>query len=67
MSSGEAAARYLDVPFGHKAGSWSFPHFDAITVSWADAQRPNEISSTGFTAGSAKASTRETSKRRRRC
>jgi len=28
---------------GHKDDSWSFPHFDTITVSVADAPRPNEI------------------------
>src|SRR5215469_18780478 len=33
----------LDVPLGHKDDSWSFPHFDTITVSVADAPRPNEI------------------------
>jgi hypothetical protein len=27
----------------HKDDSWSFPHFDTITVSVADAPRPNEI------------------------
>jgi len=31
------------VPLGHKDDSWSFPHFDTITVSAADAPRPNEI------------------------
>jgi hypothetical protein len=33
----------LDVPLGHKDDSWSFPHFDTITVSVADAPRPEEI------------------------
>jgi len=33
----------LDVPLGNKDDSWSFPHFDTITVSVADAPRPNEI------------------------
>src|ERR1700752_368818 len=33
----------LDVPLGHKDDSWSFPHFDTMTVSVADAPRPNEI------------------------
>ena len=33
----------LDVPLGHKDDSWSFPHFDTITVSIADAPRPDEI------------------------
>ena len=38
-----AVAASLDVPLGHKDGSWSFPHFDTITVSVADAPRPDEI------------------------
>ena len=38
-----AAGSTLDVPLGHKDNSWSFPHFDTITVSVADAPRPNEI------------------------
>jgi hypothetical protein len=38
-----AAGASLDVPLGHKDDSWSFPHFDTITVSMADAPRPNEI------------------------
>jgi hypothetical protein len=38
-----AAGSTLDVPLGHKDDSWSFPHFDTITVSVADAPRPNEI------------------------
>jgi hypothetical protein len=38
-----AAGATLDVPLGHKDDSWSFPHFDTITVSVADAPRPNEI------------------------
>jgi amino acid synthesis protein len=33
----------LDVPLGHKDDSWSFEHFDTITVSLADAPRPAEI------------------------
>jgi hypothetical protein len=33
----------LDVPLGHKDDSWSFPHFDTLTVSVADAPRPDEI------------------------
>jgi hypothetical protein len=36
-----AAGASLDVPLGHKDNSWSFPHFDTITVSVAD--RPDEI------------------------
>jgi hypothetical protein len=38
-----AAGASLDVPLGHKDDSWSFPHFDTITVSIADAPRPDEI------------------------
>jgi hypothetical protein len=38
-----AAGASLDVPLGHKDDSWSFPHFDTITVSVADAPRPDEI------------------------
>jgi hypothetical protein len=38
-----AAGASLDVPLGHTDDSWSFPHFDTITVSVADAPRPNEI------------------------
>jgi Amino acid synthesis len=38
-----AAGAILDVPLGHKDDSWSFAHFDTITVSVADAPRPNEI------------------------
>ena len=38
-----AAGTSLDVPLGHKDDFWSFPHFDRITVSVADAPRPNEI------------------------
>ena len=34
-----AAGAALDVPLGHKDDSWSFPHFDTITVSVADAPR----------------------------
>ncbi|HVC55307.1 MAG TPA: amino acid synthesis family protein [Stellaceae bacterium] len=33
----------LDVPLGHKDDAWSFAHFDTITVSLADAPRPDEI------------------------
>jgi len=36
-----AAGASLDVPL--KDDSWSFPHFDTITVSVADAPRPNEL------------------------
>ena len=38
-----AAGASLDVPLGHKDDTWSFPHFDTITVSVADALRPREI------------------------
>ena len=38
-----AAGALLDVPLGQKDDSWSFPHFDTITVSVADAPRPDEI------------------------
>src|SRR6478752_7575428 len=38
-----APGTLLDVPLGHKDDSWSFPHFDTITVSVADAPRPDEI------------------------
>jgi hypothetical protein len=37
------AGAILDVPLGQKDDSWSFAHFDTITVSVADAPRPNEI------------------------
>jgi hypothetical protein len=33
----------LDVPLGDKDDPWSFPHFDTITVSIADAPWPDEI------------------------
>jgi len=33
----------IDVPLGHKDDSWSFEHFDTITVSVADSPRPHEI------------------------
>jgi hypothetical protein len=38
-----AAGASLDVPLGHKDDSWSFAHFDTITVSVADAPRLDEI------------------------
>jgi Amino acid synthesis len=38
-----AVGASLDVPLVHKDDSWSFPHFDTITGSVADAPRPNEI------------------------
>ncbi|MGH7095490.1 MAG: amino acid synthesis family protein [Stellaceae bacterium] len=33
----------LDIPLGHKDDSWSFAHFDTITVAIADSPRPHEI------------------------
>lgn len=33
----------IDVPLGHKDESWSFDHFDTMTVMIADAPRPDEI------------------------
>jgi hypothetical protein len=33
----------LDVPLSHKDDSWSFDHFDTISVSMPDAPRPDEI------------------------
>jgi Amino acid synthesis len=38
-----AAGASLDLPLGHKDDPWSFAHFDTITVSVADAPRPDEI------------------------
>jgi hypothetical protein len=38
-----AAGALLDIPLGHKDDSWSFEHFDTITVMVADAPRPDEI------------------------
>ena len=38
-----AAGATLDIPLGHKDDAWSFDHFDAMTVSVADAPRPGEI------------------------
>src|SRR3984893_8334723 len=38
-----AAGAALDVPLGHQDHSWAFPHFGTITVSVADALRPDEI------------------------
>jgi hypothetical protein len=37
------AGATLDIPLGHKDDPWSFAHFDTITVSIADAPRPDEI------------------------
>jgi hypothetical protein len=33
----------IDVPLGHKDEAWSFDHFDTMTVTIADAPRPDEI------------------------
>jgi hypothetical protein len=38
-----APGTLLDVPLSHKDDSWSFEHFDTVTVSVADAPRPEEI------------------------
>ena len=38
-----ACGASLDVPLSHKDGSWSFDHFDTITVLMPDAPRPDEI------------------------
>jgi len=38
-----AAGASLDVPLTHKDDSWSFDHFDTITVTMPDAPRPDEI------------------------
>lgn len=38
-----AAGTPIDIPLGHKDDVWSFDHFDTMTVSVADAPRPDEI------------------------
>jgi hypothetical protein len=38
-----ACGATLDVPLSHKDDSWSFDHFDTITVAMPDAPRPDEI------------------------
>jgi hypothetical protein len=38
-----ACGAELDVPLSHKDDSWSFDHFDTITVSMPGAPRPDEI------------------------
>jgi hypothetical protein len=38
-----ACGASLDVPLSHKDDSWSFDHFDTVTVSMPDAPRPDEI------------------------
>jgi hypothetical protein len=37
-----AAGALLDVPLGHNNHPWSFPHFDGIRVSVANALRPDK-------------------------
>ncbi len=38
-----AAGALIDLPLGHKDEAWSFDHFDTMTVTVADAPRPDEI------------------------
>jgi hypothetical protein len=38
-----AAGSRLDLPLAHKDDAWSFDHFDTVSVSVADAPRPDEI------------------------
>jgi hypothetical protein len=38
-----ACGASIDVPLSHKDDSWSFDHFDTITVSMPDAPKPDEI------------------------
>src|SRR5688572_21496498 len=38
-----AAGATIDVPLGHKDNVWSFDEIDTLTVSVADAPRPDEI------------------------
>ena len=38
-----AAGSAIDVPLGHKDNVWSFDEIDTMTVSVADAPRPDEI------------------------
>ena len=33
----------IDVPLGHKDNAWSFDHFDTLTLTFADAPRPDEL------------------------
>ena len=37
------AGATIDIPLGHKDEPWSFDHFDTLSVSVADAPRPDEI------------------------
>lgn len=34
---------FIDLPLGHKDEAWSFDHFDTMTLTVADAPRPDEI------------------------
>ena len=38
-----ACGASLDVPLSHKDDSWSFDHFDTVTVTMPDAPKPDEI------------------------
>src|SRR5580693_6249931 len=38
-----AAGASIDVPLSHKDDSWSFDHFDTMTVTMPDAPEPDEI------------------------
>jgi Amino acid synthesis len=38
-----AAGASIDVPLSHKDDSWSFDHFDTMTVAMADAPKSDEI------------------------
>jgi Amino acid synthesis len=38
-----ACGASLDVPLSHKDDSWSFDHFDTVTVAMPDAPKPDEI------------------------
>jgi len=38
-----AAGASIEVPLGHKDEPWSFDHIDTMTLSIADAPRPDEI------------------------
>jgi hypothetical protein len=38
-----AAGTSIDVPLSHKDDSWSFDHFDTMTVMMPDAPKPDEI------------------------
>jgi hypothetical protein len=38
-----AVGASIDVPLSHKDDSWSFDHFDTMTVTMPDAPKPDEI------------------------